>query len=651
MADKRIQDLTPASSVQTNDLFVLEQSGAAKSLTGQILINDLATYLDGHGGISDIVYTPPVAPSLDGTLTITMADETVYSVTVKNGNGITSIVVSYGISNNGTDPTTVQSWGATVTPPTNQYPFGWTRIRLNQTTGVYTDSYSVTVKADDPSITVGTVSAQPGLNASATINNSGTANDPILNFDFELPQGEKGDTGDYIVPVVSYGTSTAAAIEPSTWYNDPSSISYTAGNFIWRKTEFTLHDAQTVQDTKTEIIGYIGQNGSGAGTVTQITMNGTVYTDDGTGNVPMTVDAEDVGAIADPAAKSNGQVLTYDSTADEWVAANPSTGNVTTVNSKGVDSGTTNITIYATDIKMSSSDSTTIPNAMPKPQTSGTPADLGTAARGSALTYSRSDHVHNLPSGLVPSGGSTGQFLVKSSGVDFATQWGNLSDVGALSSEIVNNKNVKVVAGVARYSNGEWGLLNDAGHNPLNAVIASGQTDPGTFTVTHDVGASKVLSLVCGPDEGYAAQGVTCGASVGLDYSVVNVRWPKMAASAIAYNGSTYTHGGVGTISSEDIVQSVSVGSSASLGNYLKINLTKAYPGLFSIFSANQYDWKVLGYGLDYINIQPYLNGTRQSLPLASGAVSLTVAKQTTGVPSTIDHTGCNIWFLGIFEV
>lgn len=470
MADKRIQDLTQASSIQTNDLFVLEQSGAAKSLTGQILINDLATFLDGHGGISDIVYTPPVAPSLDGTLTITMADETVYSVTVKNGNGITSIGVSYGISNNGTDPTTVQSWGATVTPPTNQYPFGWTRIRLNQTTGVYTDSYSVTVKADDPTVSVGTVSAQPGLNASASITNSGTANDPVLNFSFELPQGDKGDTGDYIVPVVSYGTSTAAATEPTTWYNDPSSIAYTAGNFIWRKTEYTLHDAQTVQDTKTEIIGYIGQNGTGSGTVQQITFNGTVYSDDGTGNVPMTVDAEDVGAIADPATKSNGQVLTYDSTADEWVAANPSTGNVNTVNNKGVDAGTTNVTVYATDIKMSSSDSTTIPNAIPKPQTSGTPANLGTAARGSALTYSRSDHVHNKPTytksdvGLgnvdnvqqysasnpppypvqsvdgktgtvtvLPSGGTTGQVLMKSSSTDYATGWGTASDIGAMS--------------------------------------------------------------------------------------------------------------------------------------------------------------------------------------------------------------------------
>lgn len=407
MAVKRIQDLTPASSIQLNDLFVTEQSGAAKSLTGQILINDLAAYLDGHGGISDIVYTPPVAPSLDGTLTITMADETAYSVTVKNGNGITSIGVSYGISNNGTDPTTVQSWGSTVTPPTDQYPYGWTRIRLTQTTGIYTDAYSVTVKADDPTVSVGTVSAQPGLNASASITNTGTATDPVLNFSFELPQGDKGDTGDYIVPVVSYGTSTAAATEPVTWYSDPSSISYFAGNFIWKKTEYTLHDAQTVQDTVKEIIGYIGQNGSGAGTVTQITMNGTVYTDDGTGNVPMTVDAEDVGAIADPTTKSNGQVLTYDSTADEWVAANPSTGNVNTVNSKGVDAGTTNITLYATDIKMSSSDNTTIPNAIPAPQTSGTPANLGTAARGSATTFSRSDHVHAMPSasdvGALPS--------------------------------------------------------------------------------------------------------------------------------------------------------------------------------------------------------------------------------------------------------
>ena len=91
MADKRIQDLTPATSVQTTDRFVLEQSGQAKSLTGQILINDLATALDGHGGINSISYTAPTSPSLEGTLTITTADGTEFDFAVTNGRGISGI--------------------------------------------------------------------------------------------------------------------------------------------------------------------------------------------------------------------------------------------------------------------------------------------------------------------------------------------------------------------------------------------------------------------------------------------------------------------------------------------------------------------------------------------------------------------------------
>lgn len=431
MADKRIQDLTPATSVQTNDLFVLEQSGAAKSLSGQVLIADLATALDGHGGISDITYTAPVSPSLDGTLTITLADNTSYTVTIANGkgissvsssksgltttvtiafndgtsstfavddgNGIASIGVTYGISNSGSDPIYVSSWENDPVAPTDQYPYGWTKISITDSLGNTTDAYSVTVKADDPTITVGTVTASSGSPAGATVTNSGTVHDPVLDFSFTLPKGDTGDTGDYIEPVVSYGTSTAAATEPSTWYNDPTSISYAAGNFIWKKTDYTLHDGHTIQNTVKEIIGYIGQNGSGSGTVTQITFNGDVFPDDGTGNVDMTVDAEDVGAIADPSTKSNGQVLTYDSSAGEWVAANPSTGNVNTVNSKGVDAGTTNITLYGTDIKMSSSDNTTVTSAIPSLSNSN-PAALGTASAGSSTSASRSDHVHAMPS-------------------------------------------------------------------------------------------------------------------------------------------------------------------------------------------------------------------------------------------------------------
>lgn len=58
---------------------MLEQSGQAKSLTGQVLVRDLATALDGHGGISSITLND------DYTLTFTMADETTVTTTSIRG--------------------------------------------------------------------------------------------------------------------------------------------------------------------------------------------------------------------------------------------------------------------------------------------------------------------------------------------------------------------------------------------------------------------------------------------------------------------------------------------------------------------------------------------------------------------------------------
>lgn len=91
MADKTISELSAATQITASDLFVLEQSGTAKKLTGQILENWMVSYADGHGGIQSIVYTAPTPPSLDGTITITLADETVSNITLKNGKGISSV--------------------------------------------------------------------------------------------------------------------------------------------------------------------------------------------------------------------------------------------------------------------------------------------------------------------------------------------------------------------------------------------------------------------------------------------------------------------------------------------------------------------------------------------------------------------------------
>ena len=57
----------------------MEQAGQAKSLTGQVLINDLAAALDGHGGIKSITLND------DYTLTFIMSDDTEVQTTSVRG--------------------------------------------------------------------------------------------------------------------------------------------------------------------------------------------------------------------------------------------------------------------------------------------------------------------------------------------------------------------------------------------------------------------------------------------------------------------------------------------------------------------------------------------------------------------------------------
>jgi len=86
MADKAISQLNAATAVTSVDLFVLEQSGEAKKLTGQILENWLVSFADGHGGIQSITKTGSAGsnPVID-TYTVLLADETTYTFTVTNG--------------------------------------------------------------------------------------------------------------------------------------------------------------------------------------------------------------------------------------------------------------------------------------------------------------------------------------------------------------------------------------------------------------------------------------------------------------------------------------------------------------------------------------------------------------------------------------
>ena len=87
MADKAIGQLNAATSVNSVDLFVLEQNGEAKKLTGQILENWLLSFASSLGGITSIELTSSTGtnPVVD-TYTIHYANsETVTTFTVTNG--------------------------------------------------------------------------------------------------------------------------------------------------------------------------------------------------------------------------------------------------------------------------------------------------------------------------------------------------------------------------------------------------------------------------------------------------------------------------------------------------------------------------------------------------------------------------------------
>lgn len=420
MADKRIQDLTPASSVQTNDLFVLEQSGAAKSLTGQVLVNDLAAYLDGHGGIANIVYAPPVAPSLNGTMTIIMADETEYTLTVTNGNGITGI-----------------TWQESGTPGDGQTHTGTIRYTNGTTSTVvindglrgYTGAqtyvwfkWSQDYPTSDSDLQ-NNVAPYIGIYAGT----ASSAPTTYTSYTWYKYKGEKGDTGSAVESIEKTGTSGlvdtytvyltgGVSVGTFTVTNGKGIVSFvqTSGSHAAGTTDIytmTFNDGDS-----TTISVYNGANGLGAvSTVSGIQA-------DGNGDVPQVVSGN--GA---PTPETQGQTnqLYYDLNSGSmyycagesqgsyiWLGATVtvdsalSTSSTNPVQNKVITGkvGTQTLNTTATDLSGAVNE---ILTEIPSPQAFGTPANLGTASRGSALTYSRSDHVHKMPTasdvGALPS--------------------------------------------------------------------------------------------------------------------------------------------------------------------------------------------------------------------------------------------------------
>lgn len=212
MADRAISDLTAASSVGTNDLFVLEQNNTAKKLTGQTLITQLLGAIDGHGGISSVTWTTS-GTSGDGqyhNATIHYADTTTSTFQVRDGvkgdqgnqgpqgdPGPGSTVqydISYAPSDYGTT-IPLSGWVDSI-PGVDQGKYLWTRTVLTFNDNTAATFYSV---------------ARQGADGDAQVDALQS------NFAEEFSDAETYNVGDVVLHFQRLYRCKTAIPTPNTW--------------------------------------------------------------------------------------------------------------------------------------------------------------------------------------------------------------------------------------------------------------------------------------------------------------------------------------------------------------------------------------------------------------------------------------------------
>ena len=277
MADKSVGELIAAQSVTPTDLFVLEQNGTAKKLTGQILENWLVSFADGHGGIQSIKKLS--TSGLADTYRITLADTTTFDFVVNNGRSITGIfktstsglVDTYTIIyNSGTTSKFTVTNGEKGDKGDNSYV--WIKYASQNPTE---SSHSM---GDIPDDWIGIYSG-----------NASTAPTDWKQYKWFRHKGEQGDTGAAATLVnksVTYQVSDSGTIIPSgAWVSSVPVVSQ--GKYLWTKTEVRFNTGDPVISYS---VARMGIDGTGAvSTVAGVSP-------DSTGNVTLT--AANVGALA-----------------------------------------------------------------------------------------------------------------------------------------------------------------------------------------------------------------------------------------------------------------------------------------------------------------------------------------------------------------
>lgn len=287
MADKSIDHLNAAEKIYATDLFVLQQSGSAKKLTGQVLLNWLTAAADGHGGIQSIAKRS--TSGLVDTYRITLADTTTFDFVVNNGRGITGIsktstsglVDTYTISyNNGTTSKFTVTNGAKGDKGDNAYI--WIKYASQEPTE---SSHSM---GDIPDDWIGIYYGK-----------ASTAPTDWKQYQWFKHKGEQGDTGAAATLLnrsVTYQVSDSGTIIPSgSWSSSIPAVSQ--GKYLWTKTELQFNSGDPIVSYS---VARMGIDGSGA--VSSVAG----VSPDAAGNVTLT--AADVGALAVSGGDVTGEI-------------------------------------------------------------------------------------------------------------------------------------------------------------------------------------------------------------------------------------------------------------------------------------------------------------------------------------------------------
>lgn len=276
MADKAISELVAAEQITATDMFVLEQNGTAKKLTGQVLLNWLTAAADGHGGIASIQKLKTVG--LADTYRITLADTTTFDFVVNNGKGISSITKK---STSGL----VDTYAITYTDGTSG-SFAVT----NGEKGDKGDAAYIWVKyaSQKPTASSSSFGDVPDDWMGIYVGTSTTAPTSYSSYKWYQIKGEKGDTGapaTLVSSSITYQVGDSGTVIPSgSWSSSVPAV--TPGRYLWTRQVLQFNTGSPITSYS---VSRFGIDGTGAvSTVAGVAP-------DPSGNVPLT--AADVKAL------------------------------------------------------------------------------------------------------------------------------------------------------------------------------------------------------------------------------------------------------------------------------------------------------------------------------------------------------------------